>query len=200
MKNFINFKSTIHIVFILFLSIFSSSCLPFIVGGSVSTAVISSSGERSPKEIKDDIIIFTSIKNQYIQYNSNDLFQHVNVRVMDGVVLLTGNVKYPKTKMLAEKIAWIPNGVKDVINEIHINDYSKLKDYTLDKIISAHIKTRLILEKNISISNYKYHVLNGTVYVLGVTKSSTEMEAVLNLISQVYGVKKVINYVLIKKT
>jgi osmotically-inducible protein OsmY len=175
-----------------------SSCLPFVIGGTAGSGIVIASGERSVKEIKDDILIFTSIKNQYIQYNSKDLFQNVSVKVIEGSVLLTGNVKEPKTKMLAEKIAWIPNGVKDVINEIQITDNSKIKDFANDKMIWAHIKARLLLEKGIRIANYKYHVINGIVYVIGSTSSESELLRTLSLISHIGGVKKVVNYVKLK--
>ena len=192
-----NIKILIISFFICFIQ---SSCLPFVIGGAAGSGIVIASGERSVKEIKDDIMIFTKIKNQYIQYNSKDLFQNVNVKVMEGVVLLTGNVHKPKTKMLAEKIALIPNGVKDVINEIQITDYSKIKDLANDKMISAHIKTRLLLEKGIRIANYKFHVINCVVYVIGSTSSETELVKTLSLISHVSGVKKVVNYVKLKNS
>jgi len=181
-------------LFLIFACISNSSCLPFVIGGA-STGVVMSSGERSIKEVKDDIFIFTSIKNQYIQYNSKDLFQHVNVKVMNGSVLLTGNVRNSKTKMLAEKIAWIPENVKEVINEINIDDYSGIRDYASDLFIQNHIRARLLLEKGVKIANYKYHVINSNVYVIGVTSSDEELRRVLDLISHISGVKKVINYV-----
>lgn len=187
-------KNLGFILFLFLICLAQSSCLPFVIGGGTA-GVVMSSGERTPKEVKDDILIFTSIKSKYIQYNSKDLFQHVNVKVMGGNVLLTGNVREPKSKMLAEKIAWSNENVKDVINQIEINDYSKIKDLANDKLIASHIKARLLLEKGIRIANYKYHVINGTVYVIGLTSSQRELEKTLSLISQVYGVKKVVNYV-----
>jgi osmotically-inducible protein OsmY len=187
-------KNIFYILALFSICISQSSCLPIVIGGG-ATGVVMTSGERTAKNVKDDILIFTSLKSKYIQYNSKDLFQHVNVKVIDGVVLLTGNVRESKSKMLAEKIAWSDQSVKNVINEIEISDYSKIKDLIGDKLINSHIKARLILEKGVNISNYKYHVINSVVYVIGVTSSQKELNKVLGLISQVYGVKKVVNYV-----
>ncbi len=194
-------KKFLIILSLIFYCFSQSGCLPFVIGGAASNGVIMASGERSAKEIKDDILIFTSIKNQFIQYNSKDLFQNVHVQVMCGDVVLTGKVREAKTKMLAEKIAWIPDSVKDVKNNIEIsNECSKVKEFANDKIITAHIKTRLLLEKGIRVGNYKYHVINGIVYVIGLTSSENELSRTLSLISHVSGVKKVVNYVKLKNS
>lgn len=187
--------SNICLVVLLLSSVLQTGCLPFVVGGAASSSIMIASDERSKSQIKDDITIWMSIKNQYIQYNSKDLFGGVNVKVFEGRVMLTGNVRQPKSKILAEKIAWIPAGVHEVINEIEVNDHSSIKNTAADKAILLHIKTRMALEKGIRISRYKIHVINAVAYVVGSTNSETELQHTLQLIAQVYGVKKVVNYV-----
>ena len=56
----------------------------------------------------------------------------------------------------------------------------------------------MALEKNIKSNNYKIETVNGTVYVIGITKSKDELSKALDLISKINGVKKVVNYVLIR--
>jgi osmotically-inducible protein OsmY len=179
-------------------TILSSGCLPTIIG-TAATGVVSVGQDRKFSELKGDIEIWTSIKNQFIQYNSRDLFKNVSVKVIEGRVLLTGNVEKAKTKALAEKISWIPNGVVEVINEIDVNDDNGLKTSAKDMAITTHIKTRLALEKNIKSNNYKIETVSGVVYVIGTTKSQEELSKAIDIISKVSGVKRVVNYVLIKE-
>ena len=155
-------------------------------------------GESSLHGLKSDIEIWTSIKNKFIQYNSRDLFKNVSVKVIEGRVLLTGNVEKAKTKILAEKISWIPHSVHEVINEINVDEEYNIKISAKDIAITTHIKTRLALEKNIKSNNYKIETVNGIVYVIGITKSKDELSKALDLISKINGVKKVVNYVLIR--
>jgi osmotically-inducible protein OsmY len=175
-----------------------SGCLPAIIGTTIATGLITKTQDRDTKEIKGDTEIWVSIKNKFIQYNTKDLFSKVNVKVNEGRVLLSGNVKKINTKFLAEKIAWIPNGVMDVINEIEIQEQYKIKDITRDGLITTKVKTRLALEKEIKSNNYKIHTVNGIVYVIGITKSKYELSRALDLISQISGVRKVVNYMKVK--
>ena len=181
----------------MFSTIFLSGCLPAIIG-TAATGIVSTGQDRKFSELKNDIEIWTSIKNQFIQYNSRDLFKNVSVKVIEGRVLLTGNVEKTKTKILAEKISWIPKGVNEVINEIDIKEDHSIKTSAKDTAITTHIKTRLALEKDIKSNNYKIETVNGVVYVIGTTKSQDELSKALDLISKINGVKKVVNYVLVR--
>ncbi len=181
----------------MFSAIFLSGCLPAIIG-TAATGIVTTGQDRKFTELKSDIEIWTSIKNKFIQYNSRDLFKNVSVKVIEGRVLLTGNVEKAKTKILAEKISWIPHSVHEVINEINVDEEYNIKISAKDIAITTHIKTRLALEKNIKSNNYKIETVNGIVYVIGITKSKDELSKALDLISKINGVKKVVNYVLIR--
>ena len=177
-----------------------SGCLPAIIGSTAATGVMSVGQDRSFSELKTDVEIWTSIKNQFIQYNSKDLFKNVSVKVIEGRVLLTGNVEKEKTKYLAEKISWMPKGVVEVINELDIsNDANGFKAIARDSTITTKVKTRLALEKEIRSNNYKIETVNGVVYVIGITKSKEELSKALDLISQISGVRRVVNYVIVKE-
>jgi osmotically-inducible protein OsmY len=181
-----------------FLIISFSGCIPAIVGTAATSGMISGSQDRKFSEIKSDLKIWTSIKNQFVQYNSKDLFKNVNVNVINGRVLLSGDVQKPNTKILAEKISWVPSGVKEVINEIYVNKDYTPKDGARDSTLAIKVKARLALERDIKSNNYKIEVSDSVVYVIGTTKSEEELSRALELISKVAGVKRVINYVTIR--
>ena len=176
-----------------------SGCIPAIIGTTMFTGVITGTQDRTVREIKDDVEIWTSIKNQFLQYNTKDLFQNVSLKVTEGRVLLTGNVNKINTKLLAERISWIPAGVVEVINQIELKEDYRGKDIARDSMLTAKVKARLALERDIKSNNYKIQTVNNVVYVIGVTKSKVELSRAVDLISKVSGVKRVVNYVIIRK-
>lgn len=176
-----------------------SGCLPAIIGTTMVTGVITGTQDRTVKEIRGDVEIWTSIKNQFLQYNTRDLFQNISLKVTEGRVLLTGNVKQMNTKFLAERIAWVPDGVVEVINQIELKDSYKIRDIARDSMITTKVKARLALERDVRSNNYKIQTVNSVVYVIGVTKSKIELSKAIDIISKVYGVKRVVNYVVIRK-
>lgn len=181
----------------LILTPFLQGCLPFVVGGAATSGIIMHGSDRSANNIRSDISAWTNIKNQYIQYNSRDLFKNVSVKVMEGRVLLTGNVSSMKTKILAEKIAWHPKTIIEVINEIEVHQ-NNFKSDAQDCAITMHVKTRLAMEYGIKSGNYKVETVNRVVYVIGTTKSQEELSHAIDLISHVNGVHKVVNYVVVR--
>ena len=186
------------IALILFLfAINFSGCVPVIIGGTAAGVFNSKTQDREFSKLKSDVRIWTSIKNQLLQYNNKDLFRNVSVKVIEGRVLLTGSVRKPQTRMLSEKIAWVPSGVVEVINEIEINDKYTIKNIAKDTAITTKIKTRLAFEKGIKTGNYRIETVDSIVYVIGTTKSQDELSRAIDLISRVGGVKKVVNYVTI---
>jgi osmotically-inducible protein OsmY len=117
---------------------------------------------------------------------------------MEGRVLLAGNVSKMKTKFLAEKIAWMPSGVTEVIDEIEVKENYKISDSAKDTLITTKVKTRLALERDIKSNNYKIQTINSIVYVIGTTKSQEELSRAVDLISRIAGVKKVVTYVSVR--
>jgi osmotically-inducible protein OsmY len=186
------------ILLILFLIANLSGCVPMIFGGTAASLINSNSEDREFSKLKSDVKIWTSIKNQFIQYNAKDLFRNVSVKVIEGRVLLTGSVKKSQTRMTAEQIAWIPDGVIEVINEIEISEQYNIKNAAKDGALTTKIKTRLAFEKGIKYGNYRIETVDSIVYVIGTTKSQDELSRAIDLISRISGVKKVVNYVTIK--
>jgi osmotically-inducible protein OsmY len=186
------------VLLFLLLALNFSGCVPMIIGGTAAGVINSNSQDREFSKLKSDVKIWTSIKNQFLQYNTKDLFRNVSVKVIEGRVLLTGNVKKPHTRILAEKIAWIPDGVIEVINEIEISEKYSIKNAAKDSMITTKVKTRLALEKHIRSANYKIETVDSMVYVIGMTKSQDELSRAIDLISRIGGVKKVVNYVTLR--
>lgn len=174
-----------------------SGCVPLVMAGATESAVVVAQ-ERSVGDAVDDAGILLQIKNAYAQADTNDLFANVEVKVVEGRVLLTGNVDQPDSQIQAVDLAWKVSGVKEVINEIQINDTSGFTNYARDVWISTQIRSRLLFAKDIRSINYSVITVNQTVYLMGIAQSQTELDKATYIASTTGYVKRVVSYVRLK--
>ncbi len=156
--------------------------------------------ERSVGNAIDDVTISTKINAHYLKEMNGKLFKHVAVEVLEGRVLLTGNVQSPDDRVEAVRIAWQVEGVKEVINEIQINQKESLENYMKDALLTTQIRGKLFLNGDVKSINYSIDTVNRIVYVMGIAASREELDAVNHTASTVKGVKKVVSYARIKKS
>lgn len=175
-----------------------SGCLPTLVVSGATTAGTVAAQERSAGNAMDDTGIKLTIYNLYIRKDFKDLFKNVAIRVVEGRVMLTGNVDQPETKVEAVRLAWLAKGVKEVINEITINDQSGILNYARDGWIATQVRAKLLFEKDVRSVNYSVEVVNGVVYLMGIAQSEEELKKVTYLASIVSHVKQVVSHVLLK--
>lgn len=188
-------KTRLPIFFLTMLSL--SGCVPLAIGGATETAVIVAQ-ERSVGNAVDDASILLQIKNLYAKNDYKDLLVNVEVKVVEGRVLLTGNVNKPDSQIEAVKLAWQVGGVKEVINEIQINDKSDFWNYAKDVWISTQVRTRLLLGRDIHNINYSVITVNQVVYLMGIAQNQEELNRATNVASATSYVQRVVSYVRLK--
>jgi osmotically-inducible protein OsmY len=176
-----------------------SGCIPLLIGAGAETAVVASQ-ERSAGNAVDDATILLKIKNLYAARtgDNNDLLVNVEIKVVEARVLLTGNVDQPDSQIEAVKRAWQVDGVKEVINEVQINDKSGIWNYTKDLWISAQVKSRLVFGKGIRSVNYSIITVNQVVYIMGIAQNQEELNRVTNVASSTAYVQRVVSYARMK--
>lgn len=175
-----------------------SSCVPAAVTAGATTAGVVAAQERSTGNAFDDTGIKLTLNNLYFNRDINDLFKNVNIHVSEGRVLLTGAVDKPETKVEAVRLAWRAKGVREVIDEIQVNDQTGIADYARDTWISAQIRSRLLFEKNLRSINYNVETVNGVVYLLGIAQDQEELRKATYIASTTKYVKQVISHVILK--
>jgi osmotically-inducible protein OsmY len=190
--------SSMAIIRIIILSFLLSACIPVAVGTVATTTGIVAAQERSTGSAVDDTGIYWKIKNLYLQQNAQDLLAGVGVTVIEGRVHLTGNVDTPETRIDAVRLSWQPKGVKEVINEININNEKTLKNAVLGKVLKAEISAQLVAAKGISSLNYSIEVVNSVVYLMGIAQNQEELDRVTEIISKTNGVERVVSHVIMK--
>ena len=87
------------------------------------------------------------------------------------------------------------HGVREVINEVQVDDESGLTDRGRDLWIAARLRGQLLVDDQVSSINYSVEVVNRVVYVIGVARTDAELARVLGHARAQSYVKSVVNYV-----
>jgi osmotically-inducible protein OsmY len=169
---------------------------PIVLGGS-STAAIMGSREKGIKGAFSDTGISTKIKMKLYEFNP-DMHAKVTVNVQNGEVLLMGIVTDAAWKSEAEKLAQEVEGVTKVINNIETEGEEDLGTLSSDSWITTKIKSKLMFADDLYSLNYSIKTINGVVYLMGIAQDQPELDKILDLVSKVGGVQKVVNYIKIK--
>jgi osmotically-inducible protein OsmY len=123
---------------------------------------------------------------------------NVDVEVTGGVVLLSGSVPRPEDRIEAERIAWTGDTVREVANEIEVGDGAGFGRSTRDELTAQAVRTALLANGQVTGINYNVEVANGVAYLLGVARSSAELERAAETAARVNGVQRVVTYVRIQ--
>lgn len=171
-----------------------SGCTTLIIGGVVATATAITMQDKSLGNIVDDTTMIIRINKGLLKHG---LFSSIKVKVSEGRALLIGNVDTPEKQLTAEKIAWQQKEVKEVINEIRVTptQTTSILDTTVDGMITAEIRTRLLGKRDIKSINYSVNTVDGVVYLMGIAQNKAELKAVIAIARKVKGVKQVVSYV-----
>lgn len=178
-------------------SMLLSGCAALIIGGGTEGAVLVAQ-ERTTGNALDDAGILVRIKNEYAHADFKDLLANVEVKVVEGRVLLTGNVDKPDSQIEAVRLAWQVSGVKEVINEVQVNDQAGFANYARDVWISTQVKSRLLFAKDIRSINYSIITVNQTVYLMGIAQDQLELDKATYIASTTSYVQRVVSYVRLK--
>ena len=157
----------------------------------------SSVKEKGIKEAISDGMIDVSINKEFLNHNVN-MFINVEIEVVEGRVLLTGSVKNPKHRLDAVKLAWKILGVREVINEIDVTKKGGIKQYLTDVKIKTQIRYKVITDKEISSINYNFEVVNGNLYIIGISNNKKELKKVVKHANNIKGVLKVVSHAIMK--
>ena len=172
-----------------------SGCAGAVVGVGTA-AVAASTTEKGFSTSVSDGVIFTKLKDRFIQQNAS-LLTLADVSVNDGAVLFTGKVKTPEDKIQATRLAWEIKGVREVVNELQVTDTSSIKDIAKDLAASATLRGKMIADKDISSLNFSIDVVNGIVYLSGVASTPEEMDKVISHAENLRFAQEVVNYIIL---
>ena len=167
------------------------------VVGAAATGGVAAAQERTVGQAIDDQVIQTEINHLLLQ-RSESLFTNVDTEVVEGRVLMTGNVNSPDERIDATRFAWQVDGVKEVLNELLVNDKSSIADYAKDSSITLQLRTRMLGDSKILDINYSVETVKGVVYLFGIAQDDAELKRVTAHARTIKGVKEVVSHVVLK--
>ena len=173
-----------------------SACVVAAVGGA-GVVGMGAAEERGFEASVDDTKIKTDITTAYIDKGFT-LFHEVQITVTEGRVVLTGSVDLPETRVDAVQLAWQTAGVRQVLDELQVNEESGFGSGVKDAWIANKLRTQLMFNNDVKNINYTIDVVNGTVYLMGIAQDQAELDRVIALARDISDVKKVVNHVMLK--
>ncbi len=162
--------------------------------GTGATGATMAAQERGLKGGIDDAGIRLSINGLWFEHDE-EMYRKVTLSISEGRVLLTGRVKSEQMMFDAVRLAWKANGVKEVINEVQVNDQTDIGAYFRDIWINARLKAKLAFDDSVTSINYSIDTVSGIVYLFGIARDQDELRRVTNHAKDVEYVRKVVNHV-----
>ena len=144
-----------------------------------------------------DKAIWTDVSARILDKDQK-LFTDVDVQVHEGRVLLTGFVQKPEDRVEATRLAWEPDGVREVVNEIKLGRSLDLGDFSEDVWLIQQIRLKLMVDRDIRAINYSVDCIRSTVYLMGVARTPAELQRVIDHVRDVPYVRAVVNHVRVR--
>ena len=167
---------------------------PQVMTTGAGAAIAAAEDEKTLGDVFDDTSISIGIKDRVFMYEAI-LLTKIGVDVENGKVLLTGILKDQNQRVEVVRLAWKQPGVKEVINEIEIEDSFNIKNYAEDKIIQVQLVGKVLGDRDIKKLKYNFEVQNKVIFILGVTSDEDELERVFDHARSIKGVQDIISYV-----
>lgn len=142
---------------------------------------------KSDLEIQDDI--GAALRRDVLVDETN-----INVKVSNGIVILTGSVATMAEKNAAESDAWLTPGVTDVINNIVVTPAVA----RMDQEIEEDVRASLARDTRIDIRNVDITVVDSIVYLRGTVSDFTQKWIASDIAWWTPGVRDVINELIVK--
>ena len=159
-------------------------------------------GDRAAEN--SDTWISMKVKSALL-YRRNVSGTKTEVYVKDGIVTLKGEAANQAQKDLTAEYAKDIVGVKDVKNEMTVAKTPAKPDQTVgekidDASITAQVKATLLSHRSTGVLRTKVETNDGVVTLGGQARNAAEKDLVTKLVTDINGVKSVVNNMTIEET
>ena len=138
-------------------------------------------------DIKMDTFIGVNVKKAHPDLDKS----HINVNVINRVVLLTGEVPSKDLKQLAGDVARDFKDVRQVYNELQVRGKTSMVSRTNDTMLTAKVKAKLMFNDKIKASNIEVVTEDSVIYLMGTVDRATA-DLAGKIASDSSGVRKVV--------
>ena len=182
-------------LFILLILLMLNSCVGSSTSGLFGSGVSVALDPRTLGTQIDDSIMQKNLQARLILHEKKYLVK-LSVKVLDGRIFLGGKVDEPEEKLKITKMAWETKGARSVKNNITIKQEFSFKNTAIDVLITAQLRTALILNKNVKAANFNIDTINQKTYVFGIAHSENEKKEIIQEAKQIVDLKELITSIL----
>ena len=183
------------ILIILSVLIILSSCVGSSTSGIFGSGVSIALDPRTLGTQIDDSIMQKNLQAR-LTLLEKKYFIKLSVKVLDGRIFLGGKVDEPEEKLRITKMAWETKGVRSIKNNIKIKQEFSFKNTAIDVLITAQLRTALILNKNVKAANFNIDTVNQKTYVFGIAHDENEKKEIIQEAKQIVDLKELVTSIL----
>ena len=165
-----------------------------VVAGAAAGTGIAVAKEGGLRRAVSDTVIQAKINELWLRADP-EIFTKLDLTVNQGRVLVTGVVQNPEHRVEAIRLAWKPEGVQQVLNEVQVANSTGLTGYARDAWANTRLRTAITLDRDVQSINYSIDVVQGVVYLMGVAQSRAELNRVIETARTIPDIKQVVSYV-----
>lgn len=180
---------------ILFFLLLLNSCVGSSSGGVFGTGVSVALDPRTLGTQIDDSIMQKNLRARLVLTEKKYLVK-ISVKVLDGRIFLGGKVDEPEEKLRITKMAWETKGSRSVKNNIVVKQKFSFKNTVKDILITAQLRTALILNKNVKAANFNIDTINQKTYVFGIAHNENEKKEIIQEAKQIVDLKELVTSIL----
>lgn len=183
-------QKRVKILALVMMTTIMAACEPVAIGLVAVSAVDLLLDRRPIGQTFDDNTLELKLRKDYTINGVYD-GSNISVTALNGIILLTGEVKSEAVRKTAEKEARSYIGVREVVNELAISGKTGFVSRTNDSWITSKVKTNLLTTEGIRASNIKVVTERGKVYLLGLV-TREEGERAIDVARKVRGVTHIV--------
>jgi len=184
------------ILIILSVLIILSSCVGSSTSGVFGSGVSIALDPRTLGTQIDDSIMQKNLQARLILLEKK-YFIKLSIKVLDGRIFLGGRVDVPEEKLRITKMAWETKGVRSVKNNIKIKQEFSFKNTAIDVLITAQLRTALILNKNVKAANFNIDTVNKKTYIFGIAYTEDEKKEIIQEAKQIVDLEELVTSILL---
>ena len=175
----------------------TSGCTAVAIGGATyatTKAVGTITDRRTTGTVVDDKFLERKISYEIDQKLGTDTDKHVTVTAYNRRVLLSGEISSQTAKEAAGKIAAENTDVREVINELSVQENASVFKRMSDSTLATKVRTRIIADQKVELNQMKVVAERGIVYLIGILTAEENKKA-CQIAASTSGVERVVSCV-----
>ena len=190
-KNRRSLKITSFGLIFLLMAPFLTACIPLAIGTATVTAIDLFKERRTIGRNIDDNSLELKLRKDYLADDKLGTPVNISTTIINGIVLLTGEVHTDEQRQYAESVAKQYIETREVVNELELSGRTNLNSRANDAYITGKVKTKLLRADNVPSTNIKVVTERSKVYLLGLV-TQAEAQAAVAAARSVRGVTHIV--------